>query len=278
MRSRRRPRRVGHPANRPPAHRVRRAVEHRPRHSERPHTTRRGDPGREAAPGSRASCYGSAACSCAQSAAATTCSTDAPITSAGVTTTEARARTVHASESPTSSAKGSPPWSWISSAPPRSSARRILQWTISRSSSAPRPRLRPQSQRHSPRSTSARPKCASSPKAGKLPQPVFKSWIAEFAKEREALNRPAAPNALRVSRSEFLQAYRSAAERKLKIFTSRENVALAREALRTVLAEGRLILRPDVANTRFEGSLVLSHEEFFEQKQIDIKLVAWARL
>jgi hypothetical protein len=37
--------------------------------------------------------------------------------------------------------------------------------------------------------------------AGKLPPPVFKSWIAEFAKEREALNRPAAPKAPRVSRS-----------------------------------------------------------------------------
>jgi hypothetical protein len=103
------------------------------------------------------------------------------------------------------------------------------------------------------------------------------SWIAEFAKERGALNRPAAPKAPRITRSEFLQSYRSAAERKLKIFTSCENVALAREALRTVLAEGRLVLRPDVANARFEGSLVLSHEEFFEQKQIDIKLVAGAR-
>ena len=40
-----------------------------------------------------------------------------------------------------------------------------------------------------------------------------------------------------------------------------------------MLAEG-LVLRPDVANARFEGSLVLSHEEFFEQKHIDIKLVA----
>jgi len=35
-------------------------------------------------------------------------------------------------------------------------------------------------------------------------------------------------------------------------------------------------MRPDVANARFEGSLVLSHEEFFEQKQIDIKMVAGA--
>ena len=41
---------------------------------------------------------------------------------------------------------------------------------------------------------------------------------------------------------------------------ARENIA--REALRTVLAEGRLVLRPDVANARFEDSLVLSHEEF----------------
>jgi hypothetical protein len=63
-------------------------------------------------------------------------------------------------------------------------------------------------------------------------------------------------------------------ERKLKIFTSRENVALSREALRTVLAEGRLILRPDVANGRFEGTLTLDHEQFLQEKQIDIKLVA----
>jgi hypothetical protein len=43
-------------------------------------------------------------------------------------------------------------------------------------------------------------------KAGKLPPLVFKSWIDEFAKEREALNRPAAPKVPRVSRSEFPQA------------------------------------------------------------------------
>ena len=68
-----------------------------------------------------------------------------------------------------------------------------------------------------------------------------------------------------------------AVARKLKVFTSRENVAMSREALREVLAEGRVVLRSDVANARFEGSLVLSHEEFIEQKQIDIKLVAGAR-
>jgi predicted amidohydrolase YtcJ len=53
--------------------------------------------------------------------------------------------------------------------------------------------------------------------------------------------------------------------------------AMSREALREVLAEGRVVLRPEVANARFEGSLVLSHEEFLEQKQIDIKLVAGGR-
>jgi hypothetical protein len=35
--------------------------------------------------------------------------------------------------------------------------------------------------------------------------------------------------------------------------------------------------RGNAANARFEGSLVLSHEEFIEQKQIDIKLVAGGR-
>jgi hypothetical protein len=112
--------------------------------------------------------------------------------------------------------------------------------------------------------------------AGKMPGPVFKSWLAEFAKEREAINRPMTPRPARISRSEFLQEYKSAVARKLKVFTSRENVAMSREALRDVLAEGRVVLRPDVANARFEGSLVLSHEEFIEQKQIDIKLVAGA--
>ena len=104
----------------------------------------------------------------------------------------------------------------------------------------------------------------------------FHSWLAEFTKERDAINRPTMPKPARISRSDFLQEYKSAVARKLKVFTSRENVAMSREALREVLAEGRVVLRPDVANARFEGSLVLSHEEFIEQKQIDIKLVAGA--
>lgn len=49
---------------------------------------------------------------------------------------------------------------------------------------------------------------------------------------------------------------------------------MAREALRTVLVDGRLVLRPDVAKARFEGTLTLSHEEFLKEKQVDIKLVA----
>lgn len=61
-------------------------------------------------------------------------------------------------------------------------------------------------------------------KAGKLPQPVLKSWITESAKEREALDRPAAPKVPRVSRSEFLQTYRSAAERKPKSSRARETL------------------------------------------------------
>lgn len=100
--------------------------------------------------------------------------------------------------------------------------------------------------------------------------------LLEFIKEREALNRPAvAPPS--VSRSEFMQAYRSAVERKLEVFTRRENVALSREALRSVLADGNLVLRPDIANARLEGTLTISREEFLQLKQIDIKLVAGGR-
>jgi hypothetical protein len=64
-------------------------------------------------------------------------------------------------------------------------------------------------------------------------------------------------------------ARKSAAARKLKVFTSRENVTLSREALRNVLADGKLVLRPDAANARFEGTPTLSHEEFLQEKQID---------
>lgn len=110
-------------------------------------------------------------------------------------------------------------------------------------------------------------------KSGKLPASVFKSWIGEFTKEREALNRPSVSESpKRISRSEFIREYRFAVERKLEVFTSRENVALSREALRSVLAEENLVLRPDVANACFEGTLTISREEFLQEKQIDIKI------
>ena len=38
------------------------------------------------------------------------------------------------------------------------------------------------------------------------------------------------------------------------------------------------MLQPDVANARFEGTLIPSHEELLKEKQIDIKMVAGARL
>ena len=113
-------------------------------------------------------------------------------------------------------------------------------------------------------------------KTGKLPAVVFKTWLAELAREREVLNRPTTLKPTRISRSEFLQEYKSAVARRLKVFTNRENVALSREALRNVLVDGRLVLRPDVANARLEGTLTLSHEEFLKEKQIDIKMVAGA--
>ncbi len=87
--------------------------------------------------------------------------------------------------------------------------------------------------------------------------------------------RPAAEDS-RISRSEFLQENGSAVARRLKVFTSPENVAMSREALRNVLADRRLALRPDVANGRFEGTLTVNHEEFLQEKQIDMKLVAGA--
>jgi len=71
----------------------------------------------------------------------------------------------------------------------------------------------------------------------RVEEPSQSILLVEFAKDREALNRPAAPKPPRISRSEFLHAYRSAVERKFKILTSGDNVALSREALHTVLAD-----------------------------------------
>ena len=113
-------------------------------------------------------------------------------------------------------------------------------------------------------------------KAGKLPPAVFRTWLDELAKERRALSRPAPVPAARVSRSQFLQAYKAAVARRLSVFTKRDNVASARLALCNVLVDGRLALRPDAKNARFEGTLTLSHEQFLAEKQVDIKMVAGA--
>lgn len=47
-------------------------------------------------------------------------------------------------------------------------------------------------------------------KAGKLPPSVFKTWLAEFAREREALTRRTTtpPKSARITRSDFLQEYK----------------------------------------------------------------------
>ncbi len=113
-------------------------------------------------------------------------------------------------------------------------------------------------------------------KAGKLPPAVFKTWLDELAKERRALSRPAPVPPARVTRSEFLQAYKATVARRLSVFTKRDNVASARVALRNVLVDGRAVLRPDAKNARFEGALMLSHEQFLMEKQVDIKMVAGA--
>ena len=92
-------------------------------------------------------------------------------------------------------------------------------------------------------------------KAGKLPPTVFKTWLAELARERATLHHPATTKSARVSQSDFLHEYKLTLARQLKVFTSRENVAMSREALRNVLVDGTVVLKPDVANARFEGAL-----------------------
>jgi site-specific DNA recombinase len=113
-------------------------------------------------------------------------------------------------------------------------------------------------------------------KAGKLPPTVFKTWLEELARERVTLHRPATKRSARISRSDFLHEYKLTVARQLKVFTSRENVAMSREALRNVLVDGNVALKPDVANARFEGVLSVSHEELLKENQIDIKMVAGA--
>jgi hypothetical protein len=60
------------------------------------------------------------------------------------------------------------------------------------------------------------------------------------------------------SRKEFIREFRKSVARRLKVFTSRVNVAKAREAPRELLSDGRVVMRPDLKKERFEGTLVLT--------------------
>ena len=90
------------------------------------------------------------------------------------------------------------------------------------------------------------------------------------------LYRPATTKFARISRADFLHEYKLTVARQLKVFASRENVAMSREALRNVLVDGKVMLKPDVPNARFESVLSVSHEELLKDNQIDIKMVAGA--
>ena len=52
--------------------------------------------------------------------------------------------------------------------------------------------------------------------AGKLPPSVFRTWIAELAKERAAFTRPTQTKSARISRAEFLHEYKLSVARQLK--------------------------------------------------------------
>jgi hypothetical protein len=105
---------------------------------------------------------------------------------------------------------------------------------------------------------------------GIRPDP-FKAHWAEMLECLEARPDQTALELLLEFRARYPEryTYREAVERKLEVFTSRENVALSRDASRSVLADGNLVLRPDVANARVEATLTISREEFLQQKQID---------
>jgi len=115
-------------------------------------------------------------------------------------------------------------------------------------------------------------------KAGKLPVAVFKTWLSELENERKSIRKPAAAKRIpqEFSREAFIRAFRKSVTRRLEVFTSRVNVAKARDALRDLLSDGRLVMRADLENQRFEGSLILNQHELFEENQIDIKVVAGA--
>ena len=58
----------------------------------------------------------------------------------------------------------------------------------------------------------------------------------------------------------------------IDVSTKRENVALARDALREVLLDGRIMLRPNVEHARFEGTVTFSKEEFLKEKHMSFRI------
>jgi hypothetical protein len=104
------------------------------------------------------------------------------------------------------------------------------------------------------------------------PTSVFKAWIAELENERRSIRRPSNGKSQipsKFSREEFIREFRKSVARRLQIFTNRANVGKAREAMRQLLSDGRLVMRPDLKNERFVGTLVFNRETFLEENQID---------
>jgi site-specific DNA recombinase len=113
-------------------------------------------------------------------------------------------------------------------------------------------------------------------KAGKLPSVVFTAWLAELERERAARTVPSVPKVRRVTREEFARAYRGMVATRLDVLTKRENAAAAREGLRQLLVNGRIVLRPNVEREQFEGTAAFDARQFLVENQLDIKMVAGA--
>jgi len=85
--------------------------------------------------------------------------------------------------------------------------------------------------------------------------PIFgQCGLGEFENERKSIRKPAAAKRIRreFSRKAFIRAFRKSVARRLEVFTGRVNVAKARDALRDLLSDGRLVMRADLENQRFE--------------------------
>jgi len=73
-------------------------------------------------------------------------------------------------------------------------------------------------------------------KPGKLPPAVFKTWLAEFAREREALIRcaTASPKSARITRADFLQQYKSAVSEAENLHRTRNRRGITRSSAHSV--------------------------------------------